>query len=112
MLIIRLSRTGRKHYPFFRVIVSEKSKDTLGDYLENLGNYNPRTKECNLVKERILYWISKGAKLSPTIHNLFVGQNIINSPKIKVSRPKRLQKGDLAAPPAKSAENLVIEAKK
>ena len=45
MLKIRMSRFGKKKQPIYRIIVSESSKDPWGDYLENLGTYNPKTKE-------------------------------------------------------------------
>ncbi len=89
MLVIRLSRVGRKNNPSYRIIVSEKTKDPFGRFLEILGFYDPKSKNCDLKKDRILYWMSKGAKLSSTIHNLFIDKNIIEAKKIKVSRGKK-----------------------
>lgn len=109
MLIIRLSRIGRTNYPSFRIIVSEKARDTKGTYLELLGNYNPRTKVCDVKKERVLYWISKGSQMSPRIHNLFVDQNVISVPKLKIHRTKK-KKGEDAAPEIKKAEAKKIAA--
>lgn len=89
MLVIRLSRFGKKKQPVYRLIINEKHKDTRGDYLENLGFYNPRTKEIKLKAERIKYWLEKGAQTSATVHNLLVDQKIIKGPKVKASyRPK------------------------
>lgn len=85
MLKIRLARIGKKKRPTYRFIVSEQSRDTYGRYLEVLGNYNPFSKVCEVNKDRILYWISKGAQISPTAHNLFVDQNVISGPKVKAS---------------------------
>lgn len=89
MLVIRLSRVGRKNNPSYRIIVSEKTKDPFGRFLEILGFYDPKSKNCDLKKDRILFWISKGAQLSDTIHNLFVDKNIIQEKKIKASRGKK-----------------------
>jgi len=91
MLALRLSRLGKNKKPIFRLVVSEKSKDTFGDHLEILGYYNPRTnpKIVNLNKERIKYWLGVGAKTSATIHNLLVDQKIIEGPKVKVSKIKK-----------------------
>ncbi|MDP2684606.1 MAG: 30S ribosomal protein S16 [bacterium] len=89
MLTIRLSRVGKKKHPIFRVIVSEKVKDTVGDYLELLGHYNPHTNTAELKAERIKHWISKGAQTSGTIHNLLVEQKIISAEKIKVANIKK-----------------------
>ncbi|KKQ57272.1 MAG: 30S ribosomal protein S16 [Parcubacteria group bacterium GW2011_GWA2_38_13] len=94
MLMIRFSRIGRKNYPSYRIIVSEKARDTFGTYLELLGNYNPRSKVCNVEKERVLHWISKGAQLSPSVHNLMVIQNIVSGPKIKIKHKKKQKEGE------------------
>lgn len=49
-----------------------------------LGSYHPKTKETILKQERILYWLSKGAKASPTVHNLLVAKGVIDGKKIPV----------------------------
>jgi len=84
--MIRLSRVGKTKQPTYRLIVSEKSKDTKGKYLENLGTYNPRTNPpaVKLEAERIKYWMSKGAQASDTVHNLLVDQKIVTTPKRKI----------------------------
>lgn len=84
MLCIRLLRTGKKNAPSFRIVLTEKSAPPRsGKFLEVLGFYNPRLKEIGLKNERILYWLSKGAKASDTVHNLLVSQEVIKGPKIK-----------------------------
>jgi len=93
MLIIRLTRTGKKNAPSFRIVVIEKTAPPKsGKFLEILGNYNPRmlakdgsvsVKELDLKKERIEYWLSQGVQTSATVHNLLVNQGIIKGPKIK-----------------------------
>ena len=99
MLVIRLSRIGRKKQPRFRLTIAEKAKDTFGNFLEILGFYNPQSKVCDVKKERVLYWISKGAKLSPTVNNLFIDRNIISGKKVKASksRKKSKEEGQAAA---------------
>jgi len=89
MLTIRLSRFGKKKHPIYRVIISEKQKDTVGDYLELLGHYDPHTNKAELKSDRIKYWIDKGAQTSGTIHNLLVDQKIITGEKIKVANIKK-----------------------
>jgi len=84
MLTIRLSRIGRTKQPFYRIIISEKTKDTWGDSLEILGSYNPRSKEFVAKKERITYWLSKGAQTSDTVHNLLLKQGVITGKPVKV----------------------------
>jgi len=94
MLAIKLSRKGRKKQPFFRIIVLEKAKDPRGDFLEDLGFYNPFTKETSLKSERIKYWLSKGAQPTGSVHNLLITQGVIKDEKVKVTKvnQKKIEK--------------------
>jgi len=58
MLSIRLARTGRKNRPYFRVVVTQKHRDTYGKHIEILGNFDPYHKKetLTLKSERIQYW--------------------------------------------------------
>src|SRR3989338_9485752 len=91
MLMIRLQRTGRKHIPSFRVVLTDKRNSTKsGKTLETLGSFNAENdKERNLDTERIKYWLSKGAQLSGTLHNYLIEQKIITGKKINVLPKKR-----------------------
>lgn len=91
MLIIRLRRIGKKHQATFRFIISEKRKDTKGDFLEDLGFYDPRPSpsKIELKEERVKYWLSIGAQASDTVYNLLVNKGIIKGDKRKVWRPKK-----------------------
>ncbi|MDP2934197.1 MAG: hypothetical protein Q8N59_00280, partial [bacterium] len=40
-------------------------------------------------KERIEYWLTKGAQASPTVHNLLVDEKIIDKEKVKAWKPKK-----------------------
>lgn len=86
MLVIRFQRVGRKNDPAFRVVVTEKRSKPKSGELEILGSYHPKTKHTVLKSERILYWMSKGAQISPTVHNLLVKHGIIKGKKIGISR--------------------------
>lgn len=118
MLVIRLSRTGKKNQPSYRLIVSEKAKDPWGKYLEILGFYTPKSdaKIWDLKEDRLKYWIGKGAKLSATVNNLLVSQGVLNVPKVKVVKAKKAPAETVkpAAPakeaaPAKPAEAVKPE---
>lgn len=92
MVIIRLSRVGKKKQPSYRLIVSEKSKDPWGKYIENLGLFNPLAKPpvFDFKVDRIKYWLSQGAQASDTVWNIFVDQKIVEGEKRrKVSITKR-----------------------
>jgi len=108
MLKIRLARVGKKKKPTYRFIVSESTKDTYGKALEILGHYNPFSKVIEVKKERILHWISKGAQVSPTVHNILVDQNVIQAEKVKASKGKK--KGSEEEKPAAVAGNKPEEA--
>ena len=86
MLSIRLSRVGKKHQPLYRVIVLDARKDPWGDYLENVGFYDPMKKSVKFKAERIKYWISVGAKPTTTVWNLLVDQQVVAGSKKKLTR--------------------------
>jgi small subunit ribosomal protein S16 len=85
MLTIRLQRIGKRKQPYYRLIISEKGRDTQAKSLEILGNYGPTEvpKVLSLNVDRIKYWLSVGAQTSNTIHNLFVREGIIKADKKK-----------------------------
>ncbi|MBU1102904.1 30S ribosomal protein S16 [Patescibacteria group bacterium] len=101
MLVIRLTRIGKKNQPVYRVVLADKRRAVKGKFQEILGNYNPRLKTKAFKAERIKYWLSKGAQASPTVHNLLVSEKIIEGPKVKAWRPKK-RKGETK--PAGAAE--------
>lgn len=104
MLTIRLSRIGKRKQPTYRVIISEKSQDPYGHYLELLGNYNPRTKALNVKADRIKYWISKGAQTSASINNLLINAKIIEGKKMKVVKISNDRKEKMAKAKAEEAK--------
>ena len=69
MLMIRLSRTGARKQPQYRVVVIEKERARNGRPVEVVGTYNPRTSPASidLKRERIDYWVSKGARMSDRV---------------------------------------------
>ncbi|MFA6603837.1 MAG: 30S ribosomal protein S16 [Patescibacteria group bacterium] len=104
MLVLRLTRVGKKKQPSYRLIVQEKKRDPWGKALEIIGRYNPRTnpKTVDFDAERVKFWLSKGAVASDTVHNLLINAKIIKSAKRKNAvDPKRK---DAAAEPEKKAE--------
>jgi ribosomal protein S16 len=77
MLTIRFQPTGRKHLKLYRVVVTEKA-NPLYKFKEVLGWYNPHTKECNLNKERVQFYIDNRIELSDSVESLFKKQKIVN----------------------------------
>ncbi|MDD5032998.1 MAG: 30S ribosomal protein S16 [Candidatus Pacebacteria bacterium] len=90
MLIIRFTRIGRKHDPYFRLVVVDSRKALRsGDYLENLGSYNPRGEDQKFDGERVKYWISKGAQVSDSAFNALVDAKILSGKKRKITSAER-----------------------
>jgi len=90
MLVIRFFRIGKKNQPSFKIVVTDKRKPArAGRFVEELGNYNPVTKEKVLRQERIKYWLSVGAKPSPTVFNLLVSEKIIEGKKMAVKKKRK-----------------------
>jgi small subunit ribosomal protein S16 len=72
VLMIRLSRIGKKKHPFYRVVVTEKTRPRNGRFVEIVGTYDPQKKPAAVQfdDERIKYWLSKGAQPSDTVRSL------------------------------------------
>ena len=73
MLMIRLARTGARKQPHYRIVVIEKARARNGRPVEVVGTYNPRTSPASieLKRDRVEYWVSKGAQMSERVNKLF-----------------------------------------
>ena len=89
MVRIRLSRTGAKKQPSYRIVVADSEAKRDGRYIERIGHYNPRTEplEYLLDEERALYWLSVGAQPSEAVQRLLDKQGTSD-------RLIRLRKGE------------------
>lgn len=93
MLTIRFFRIGKKHQPFYKIVVTDKKNPPRGGrFVEEVGFFNPLTKEKSLKGERIKYWISKGAKASDTVYNLLIKEKILEGKKIDVHKKAKKKK--------------------
>ena len=72
MVVIRLRRAGSKKRPFFRVVVTDSRAPRDSSFVEILGHYNPRTKPAivKIDRERVEYWMRKGAQPSDSVRTL------------------------------------------
>jgi len=105
MLKIRLQRIGKRGQAYFRVIVTEHTQKPKGRFLELLGVYDPHKNKVNVKKERVVFWLSKGAQVSPTVNNLLIGRKIIEGQKVQTWKAKKNAK------PAKEKKEIKAEAK-
>lgn len=82
-------RKGKRGQAYFRVVVQEQRSKNQGQYLEDLGSWNPHKNEIQIKEERAKYWLSSGAKPTDTMHNFLVDKGLMTGPKIKKVRPKK-----------------------
>lgn len=120
LLVIRLSRTGKKKQATYRLVVAEHTYPVQGKFVEILGSYNPgEGKKLVFDGDRITYWISKGAKPSDTVAGLLHAKGVKDmekymDPKNKkraVKNPKEVaEPAPAPAPEAAPAEEAPVEA--
>ena len=112
MLKIRLQRVGRKHDPSFRVVLTDSRRGPKSlKHIETLGSYDARGGRIPALKgERITHWITKGAQVSDTVHNLLIKNKVIRGEKIAVASKKNVGKKEKEAQAA--ATIAVAEAAK
>ena len=105
MLKIRLQRTGRKHEPTFRLVLTDSKNSTKsGKTLETLGSHDFRKENTQIDTDRVKYWISQGAQPTDTVHNLLISQKVIEGKKINVLPKKTVPKKEESAPESPVAE--------
>ena len=85
--MIRLTRRGAKKKPHYRVVVIEKANARDGRFVEIVGHYNPRKNPAEVVlkRERVDYWLSRGAQPSDTVRGLLNRKEEPASPEEKVA---------------------------
>jgi small subunit ribosomal protein S16 len=73
VLMIRLARVGARKQPHYRIVVIEKARARNGRPVEVVGTYNPRTNPAtvDLKRDRVDYWVSKGAQMSERVGKLY-----------------------------------------
>lgn len=72
MVKIRLSRTGKRNAPSYRIVVMDSRVKRDGRVIEKLGFYDPKTKPPTVKfdRKRIDYWLSQGAQMTETVKQL------------------------------------------
>lgn len=103
MLKIRLRRMGKRHRPFYRVVVSDSRDVPSAPAVEELGHYDPlqTPPEIRIDVDRIHHWVGQGAQMSATIKKLVKGYTPVPS-----------DNGEKAAAPAPAEKAPKKEAKK
>ena len=90
-VVIRLSRQGHRHRPFYRITVADSRKAATGKFLQHIGYYDPAQNPPTLKVDEpsALKWMSVGAQPSDTVRSLFQHQGIMDKhAKIKSGKAK------------------------
>jgi len=96
LLVIRLTRFGKKKQPFYRIVIADRRAPIQGKYIEKIGHFNPLDNKARLFvdKKRAEKWLKNGAKPSDTVHNLLVEAGILK--KKIITKYKRSKKSHSA----------------
>lgn len=78
MLKLRLKRIGRKRYAAYRLVVMENTTKRDGRPVEEIGYYNPITKQYKFDIDKIKKWLNYGVRPTQTVLNLLKKADIIN----------------------------------
>lgn len=76
---IRLTRKGMINKPSYAIIVADTRKRRDGAYIERIGTYDPRSKDKKVVlnKEKALYWLKQGSRVSDTVRSIFRKEGLL-----------------------------------
>ena len=88
MLKIRLRRVGGKKQASYRLVVTDIRAPRDGAFVDIVGHYNPRTNPETIVikEEKVLHWLSQGAKPTDTTARLLGKAGILE--KFKLAKEK------------------------
>lgn len=83
--MMRLQRIGRRNDPSYRIVVTDKRTGPKSDkHVDRLGSYNPKMNHVQIDAAKAKEWLAKGVQPSDTVHNILVGQKVIEGKKINV----------------------------
>jgi len=109
--MMRLQRVGRKNDPSFRIVVVDKRTGPKSNkHIAILGSYNPKLNHVQIDKPAATEWLSKGVQPSDTVHNILVGQKVLEGKKVNVL-PRKAPIVDEEALAREAQEKADAEAK-
>jgi small subunit ribosomal protein S16 len=78
-VVIRLSRQGHRHRPFYRITVADQRKAATGKFLQHIGYYDPAANPPVLKVDEpsALKWMKVGAQPSDTVRSLLHHEGIM-----------------------------------
>lgn len=89
MVNIRLTRTGKKGRPSYRIVVMPRQSKTTGQYLDLLGVYQPLDNKTEINQELAIHWLNQGAQPSNRVARLLTQAGLVHPLiNVKVFAPK------------------------
>jgi small subunit ribosomal protein S16 len=109
---IRLTRTGRKKLPCYRVVVADSRMPRDGRFIEAIGFYDPKTdpSTINIDADKAKSWLDKGAQPSNTVSKLLVIAGVTEAPPAKKARAGKAADKPAVAKAEEAAEPKATEA--
>ncbi len=112
MLTIRLSRTGKRHAPQYRIVVQEKTQDPWAPAKEIVGLYNPHTQPSTITfkEDRVKHWLANGAQPSDTVRNMLINAGLLEGEKVRAVTITKKRAAKLGAAKAEAEAKAAAEA--
>ena len=112
-LKIRLTRSGAKKRPFYRIVLADSRSPRDGKFIERLGTYNPLLRpddpsRVTLKEERIRHWLHHGARPTERVARFLGAANLIETPKQR-NNPLKAQPKAKAQERAKEVQSAAAE---
>ena len=107
MIKLRLKRFGKKKEASFRIVACNSTSRRDGRPLQELGFYNPRTKETRLETEALRIRLSQGAQPTDVVRSLLEKGGLLEKkerPSIALGKAK-LEREKIAKAKSKEAES-------
>ncbi len=83
MVKLRLTRMGAKKAPFYRIVAVDSRKARDGQYIDQIGYYNPIAvpKQIVIDADKAKAWLANGAQPTETVKALLIAQGIVEKDK-------------------------------
>ena len=112
MIKLRLKRFGKKKEASFRIVACNSTSRRDGRPLQELGFYNPRTKDTRLDAEAIRLRLNQGAQPTDVVRTLLEKGGLLDKkerPSIAIGKAKLAEKEKIAKAEAKKSETSEAE---
>lgn len=108
MVVLRLTRIGKKKQAQYRVVVADSRRSVSSKFIAIVGWYNPHTKEVELKKDEITAWMAKGAQPSNSLAKILKANGIKLPDWVQITQKNKKPKKEVVAKPEKAKENVIL----